>query len=210
MKTKEIIIFSLFLIFSHISFSQQYVIFTISQPEQLQAHAGMDMYIPVGNSGVIGGTPAASGGSPSYTYLWTPGIYLNDSAMANPQVNPLTSVDYILTVTDMNNCTAFDTVRVDVDSSNITIGQRNNYNESPLVFYSSDNNIIHIFCDESTYANEEFSIVINDLLGRTILKQQAYINGSFDINLSGQVIPQFIIINLSVKEINWTFKIFTK
>ena len=68
---KKEILFLLLLFYSLVSevYAQQHVVFYINQPTQLIADAGPDSYIPVGDSNVIGGMPAASGGSPAYTYL---------------------------------------------------------------------------------------------------------------------------------------------
>lgn len=46
------------------------------------------------------------------SYLWRPGIYLNDSTIANPIVTPVTSQEYELFSTSMFGCTDTDIVRV--------------------------------------------------------------------------------------------------
>lgn len=96
--------------------------------QSLQANAGRDTAFcfppaPGWTGYVIGGNPSASGGTAPYTYQWrvlsgTIGLgYLNSATVANPLLNgqvqsnvPL--VDYELQVTDANNNTSRDTVRI--------------------------------------------------------------------------------------------------
>ena len=52
----------------------------------------------------IGGSPAASGGLPPYTYLWDNGA----SPVASPAVNPVNNTIYTLIVTDALGCKSID------------------------------------------------------------------------------------------------------
>ncbi|CAM6001926.1 unnamed protein product [Sphagnum balticum] len=74
---------------------------------------------PVSGNVTLGGSPTASGGSGSYSYIWSPGTNLNDSVVANPTVSPLvTNIEYHLTVTDKNTgCSS----AVSIDSTHLTI-----------------------------------------------------------------------------------------
>jgi len=63
---------------------------------------------------VIGGTPTASGGTPLYTYSWTPTTGLNDASIANPTASPAVTTPYTVTVTDSKGCTDSDDVTVTV------------------------------------------------------------------------------------------------
>ena len=56
---------------------------------------------------------AASGG---ISYSWSPAATLNNSSAPNPIANPNNTTTYYVTVTDNNNCTNNDSVRVDVRS----------------------------------------------------------------------------------------------
>ncbi|NTW32607.1 MAG: hypothetical protein HGB12_08290 [Bacteroidetes bacterium] len=62
---------------------------------------------------IIGGSPTATGGNPTYTYLWSPATNLSGSTDANPTAicNGSTTT-YIVTVTDANACTANSSVTV--------------------------------------------------------------------------------------------------
>jgi hypothetical protein len=61
---------------------------------------------------VIGGTPTASGGLGPYTYSWAPATGLDNWNIANPIASPTVTTEYIVTVTDDNNCTFTDSVTV--------------------------------------------------------------------------------------------------
>ncbi len=63
----------------------------------------------------LGGSPTAVGGTPSYTYTWTPLAGLNDSTLANPVATPLTSTTYSVAVKDATGCIAEDTVRITIN-----------------------------------------------------------------------------------------------
>ena len=50
-------------------------------------------------------TSSASGGTPGYTYSWSPAVGLNNASIANPVASPLVTTIYTLTVTDSKGCT---------------------------------------------------------------------------------------------------------
>ncbi len=79
---------------------------------QLTANAGNDQTF-CGNSAVIGGSPTASGGTPPYTYAWSPfNAEISDTTAANPLVGAFGeySLTYTLIVTDSLGAQSFDTV----------------------------------------------------------------------------------------------------
>jgi len=89
-------------------------------------HAGSDVTICSGSSITIGGSPTASGGSGSFTYLWTPSTGLNSATVANPMVTVYATATFIVTAT--GGCTNSDTMVVYVNPtptlttlSNVTI-----------------------------------------------------------------------------------------
>lgn len=77
------------------------------------ADAGPDVDHCTGAPGfMIGGNPAASGGTAPYTYLWAPSTDLTSGIVANPTATPTISMTYTLMVTDSNGCTAWDSMTV--------------------------------------------------------------------------------------------------
>lgn len=78
------------------------------------AHAGSTDTICFGANAFIGGTPAATGGSGTYSFYWSPPGGLNDTSIANPSASPTAPVTYTLKVTDANGCTAAASVTVAV------------------------------------------------------------------------------------------------
>jgi gliding motility-associated-like protein len=76
------------------------------------ADAGADQNVTSGTSVTIGGSPAASGGSGNYSYVWQPGNGLNDSTIANPQVVVTVTSTFVLTVSDSAGCSSSDTITI--------------------------------------------------------------------------------------------------
>lgn len=79
---------------------------------EVLADAGPDTLVCRGVPVGIG--RPASGGTPPYTYEWTPATGLTGSNVATPLALPDTSTTYVLRVTDSNGCEAVDSVRVNV------------------------------------------------------------------------------------------------
>lgn len=79
------------------------------------ANAGTDQTICAGETVQIGGSPTATGGTPGYTYQWTPAAGLAPPGAANPSASPLTTTSYIVRVLDTKNCDDRDTVLVTVN-----------------------------------------------------------------------------------------------
>ncbi|MFN8285574.1 MAG: Ig-like domain-containing protein [Chitinophagales bacterium] len=67
-----------------------------------------DTAICAGGAALLGGNPTGSGGTPSYTYNWAPGVGLNNggTVSANPVATPATTTTYCVTVTDAVGCSA--------------------------------------------------------------------------------------------------------
>ena len=79
------------------------------------AHAGNDTAIcGAGASVLLGANPTASGGTPPYTYQWSPTTTLSSASVPNPVAVPSTTTTYTITITDSTGVQAFDTVKVTV------------------------------------------------------------------------------------------------
>lgn len=85
--------------------------FTVSPT--LTADAGTDDSLCTGSSITLNGN--GTGGTPNYTYKWSPATGLYYSFSKNPSASPVTTTTYTLTVTDSKGCTAADDVIVKVN-----------------------------------------------------------------------------------------------
>jgi len=95
-----------------------FIFYTSTIFAQLTANAGPDVTI-CPNAGIaIGGTPAASGGQPPYTYSWSPSAGLSNSTIANPIATPTTTTTYTLSLTDNTGGVTTDIVTVSLSYIN--------------------------------------------------------------------------------------------
>ncbi len=92
------------------------LLFSANAFAQLTANAGPSTTICPGTSRTLGANPTASGGTPPYSYQWSPTSGLSNSAIPNPIANPTVPTWYTLVVTDAAGNTATDTVGVDLYS----------------------------------------------------------------------------------------------
>jgi len=88
----------------------------------LNANAGPDQEICPGGSTTLGSNPAASGGSPPYSFNWTPTTGLDFPNVENPTATPTSTTEYTVEVTDAQSNKATDKITVNV-----------NDNEAPVI-----------------------------------------------------------------------------
>lgn len=94
--------------------------FTLSVSEEpnllLSVGAGVDRTVCIGQTSTLGGNPSAIYGLSPYTYSWLPATGLNAGNVANPIFTAVAagSYNYVLTVSDANNCSISDTIVVTV------------------------------------------------------------------------------------------------
>lgn len=79
------------------------------------ANAGTDFNICIGEQALLGGSPSASGGTPGYTYAWSPSGNLSSATDANPMATITTSTVFTLLVTDTLGCTSSDDISIGVN-----------------------------------------------------------------------------------------------
>lgn len=130
-------------------------------------NAGTDTSINNGNSLQLGGNPTSTGLGP-FTYLWTPGINLNDSLMSNPTLLPDTTSYYYVTTTDGNGCTNRDSILV-------TVTNLQGLNNNEII--------------------STISLTPNPASNSITIKINSETTGAFEIrvfNASGQVILDFL------------------
>lgn len=82
--------------------------------DSIGADAGIDGTLCFGIGKELGGSPTASGGNGEYSINWNPTDGLDDPSSPNPTSNPGIPINYILTITDGNNCFSKDTVYLTV------------------------------------------------------------------------------------------------
>jgi len=88
---------------------------TVTVTVTVRADAGPDKTIASGGSCVLEGS--AAGGTPPYTYSWTPTTGLSNPNIAQPTASPAATTTYTLTVTDSLSQVSTDTVLVTVASA---------------------------------------------------------------------------------------------
>lgn len=94
-----------------IGYSNEAVIQVITNQAPI-ADAGDSLVVCVGGSVLLGGT--TTGGTPAYTYAWTPSAGLNNPTLEQPTATLNNSTVYTLEVTDANGCVHKDQVLVKV------------------------------------------------------------------------------------------------
>jgi gliding motility-associated-like protein len=97
------------------------------------AAAGSDQFVTTGTIVVLGGTPAASGGTGPYTYEWNPGLALDDSLIANPTVTASITTTYLLTVTDSLGCSSTSSMTLWVNDPPIVVNDTTSTSEDTTV-----------------------------------------------------------------------------
>ena len=113
---------------------------TVTVYQNPTADAGPNISVCAGLGASIGGTPAASGGSPGYTYNWSPAAGLSATNVPNPTASPGVTTVYTLTVTDSQGCTDSDAVNVTVTAgptAAFSFNPNNACSGSPVSFINS-------------------------------------------------------------------------
>lgn len=108
------IIAVIIILVSQTAFSQTTVDLSVDQPPELVADAGDDATINVDDNAVLGGSPAASGGTGPYSYYWNWASYMNDRTLPNPVATPPGTMTFTVMVTDANGCSDSDAVTITV------------------------------------------------------------------------------------------------
>ena|ERR1035437_9787429 len=80
----------------------------------LVANAGSNTLVCLYDSVKIGGNPAATGGTPPYTFAWQPTATLDLPGASNPYAMPFSPTNYTLTVTDAAGNSSSDIVNVSI------------------------------------------------------------------------------------------------
>lgn len=102
---------------------------TIHVADPVEADAGENINLCNGESAILN----ASGG---VTYLWSPSIYLDDATSSTPICTPASDIIYHVSVTDANGCASYDSVVVNVNSTDFlyTIGDITTCGDDVILF----------------------------------------------------------------------------
>jgi len=92
---------------------QHVLVHEVEQSEAISVDAGNDQYGSI-NSVMVGLLDPVEGGTPPFIYAWSPTEKVVNPTAPRTKVREFSEVGFILTVTDKNNCTASDTVFVDI------------------------------------------------------------------------------------------------
>ncbi|MBS1536773.1 MAG: FG-GAP repeat protein [Bacteroidetes bacterium] len=79
----------------------------------LSVTTGEDVFVCSGESVQL--NSQLTGGTAPFSYAWSPSFWLNSGSIPNPIASPSSNTQYILTVTDANNCVSRDTINVGVN-----------------------------------------------------------------------------------------------
>src|SRR5436309_2435109 len=116
-KCKRLISLCIFLILN------SYFLILNSSAQTLTANAGSDISVCMNDSVRIGGKPAATGGTPPYTYAWSPTTGIDVATAANPNAFPASTTPYTLTVTDGTGAITTSTITIEpLPTPTITVG----------------------------------------------------------------------------------------
>lgn len=85
----------------------------------LTANAGADKEILAGGSTQLAGS--AAGGTPPYTFKWSPAAGLNNANVAAPTASPSATTTYVMTVTDALGAVATDSVLITIRASSLIV-----------------------------------------------------------------------------------------
>jgi hypothetical protein len=145
--------------------AQYIVTFQIHQADQLSADAGAPQVVAAGTPVQLGGSPAASGGTLPYTWLWEPPANLSAPTDPNPTWIADTTQSFHLTVTDSLGCTALDSVLITIPTGIDQHGDEHRYKFSvhPNPMTGST---LTINC--STCEPGEWPVTIRNLQGQII------------------------------------------
>lgn len=88
----------------------------VDQPAEIQVTLPAEITVELGDT-LTRLIPTIFSSLPIDSYLWTPADYLSSDTVQSPFVQPLESLQYTFTITDVNGCTGEATIFVDLDAN---------------------------------------------------------------------------------------------
>lgn len=182
MKTKYKSLTALFLLFAAVNptKAQFPVVFQVSQPDLLEAQAGMPTSVLPGTTVYLGGVPAAKGGTPPYSYLWSPAAKVSDSTASHPTFLADSTTLFTLTVTDSLGCKASDTVSISLLPS--SVNQPDMKRDIHVFPNPLSGNILFVSMEPPS--NKEVTFIIRNTFGQIIFHQTKSPEHLFRLDLS--------------------------
>jgi len=169
------------LLISLTMYCQTYTVLYLDQSPLLEAFAGDDVSVGPGSPVTLGGNPAATGGTGSYSYLWEPSTGLSNATIPNPVLNPTETTLYTLTIIDLAGCTVADQVLVTVTE----MIHEQGYKEVQL-FPNPSDQVITI-CFDPNLGITYYTVL--DYGGR-MLNHQRIMAGNDNIELDISILPK--------------------
>lgn len=169
-----------------ISYAQTYHALNHSQPPQLSVAPIANVNLCPGGSVLL--TAVVSGGSPIYTYSWSPSSGLSNVVSDTTTASPTATTPYTVTVTDDRNCTATQNVTVTIlDCSGL---EEVNFLSSLNIFPNPNNGE---FTVDLQFKNKQskLNIEVVDLTGKLIFtKDFSHPAVNFNTTLNLQAITK--------------------
>jgi len=116
-------------------------------------------------------------------YAWTPEENIDDPMLANPTVNPTKTTYYVVTGSNLNECTDTDSVQVIIE------GDRNIKVEADKIFTPNNDAYNNVWEIHNLSAFENCEIVIMNRHGQTVYEAPQY-NNDWDATQNGQQLPE--------------------
>jgi hypothetical protein len=172
-----------------------------SQPKKLMVDAGDNQVLYTGQTITLGQDVIITGGSPEYLYNWKDE---ENNEYSTPAITVSEAGNYYLTVTDVNHCSALDSVNIALSTSIMNNDEAENFslfpNPSSGLFYfkgrSSEKYIsIEVASAEGRVVYKRIFEVSNHVLNGTI-DLTGYDKGVYHVRLimtDGSLIKSIVI-----------------
>lgn len=143
--------------------AQIYVQLSVTAPPLPVASAGADTLVSSGTQLILMGS--VTGGTPPYTFQWSPGAQLNDSTVMTPVVTATVTTTFTFHVTDANGCEASDEVVVNVS----TVGIGGSQDEKVVIFPNPASGSLMV--KGLPESDKPLEIEVLSVLGERVMKQ---------------------------------------
>jgi hypothetical protein len=162
-KVPRITLFFGFMLLISLAKSQETIIkVPFSQPKKLIADAGDNQVLYTGQTVTLGTDVSITGGSPEYSYNWKDD---ENNEYSTPAITVGKAGNYYLTVTDINHCTAIDSVNIALSTSVL-----NNEDAGKFSLFPNPSSGLFYFIVKSSEKN--IGIEVASAEGRVVFKRK--------------------------------------